>query len=193
MKLRKVKIFLFIFIIFKLPLFLMAADKKGGMPQLDPSSFSSQVFWLIIIFTILFILINYIFMPKIIKVHSERKKIIDENIHVAERNNKTIEDLNNRIEENISKAKLEAEKIFRVSYEKNMKFFNSEIKTQMKRFDDRENKILTEIASKKKEVEKNLEVYCITLSDNIYKKILKKDEKISKENFKKLKGNFRAN
>ena len=51
---------------------------------------------------------------------------------------------------------------------------------------------MAEIAAKKNEVEKNLEDYCTTLSDNIFKNILKKDEKISKENFKKLKGNLHA-
>ena len=57
-------------------------------------------------------------MPRIIKVHTERNKIINENINIAEKNNKVVEDLNSRIEENISKAKIEAEKIFKVSYEK---------------------------------------------------------------------------
>ena len=101
----------------------MAADEKGGMPQLDPSSFSSQVFWLVVVFTILFVLINSFFMPRIIKVHAERSKIINENINIAEKNNKVVEDLNSRIEENISKAKIEAEKIFKVSYEKKYEFF----------------------------------------------------------------------
>ena len=193
MKLRRINFFLFIIIFLKQPLLLLAADEKGGMPQLDPSSFSSQIFWLIVVFSILFVLVNYVFMPKIIKVYADRKKIINENITTAEKNNKIIEDLNNKMEENISKAKLESERIFKVSYEKNMKFFNSEIKAQMKIFEDKEKKILAEIAAKKNEVEKNLEDYCTTLSDNIFKNILKKDEKISKENFKKLKGNLHAN
>ena len=193
MKLRRINFFLFIFIFFKKPLLLLAADEKGGMPQLDPSSFSSQVFWLVVVFSILFVLINSIFMPKIIKVHAERNKIINDNINIAEKNNKVVEDLNIKIEENISKAKVEAEKIFKVSYEKNMDFFNNEIKAQMKIFEDREKKILSDIAAKKNEVENNLEDYCISISDNIFKNILKKDEKISKENFKKLKRDFHAN
>ena len=28
----------------------------GGMPQLDPSTFSSQIFWLVVAFSVLFIL-----------------------------------------------------------------------------------------------------------------------------------------
>ena len=35
------------------------------------------------------------------------------NINIAEKNNKVVEDLNSRIEENISKAKIEAEKYLR--------------------------------------------------------------------------------
>ena len=53
-----------------------------------------------------------------------------------------------------------------------MNFFNGEIKSQMKIFEEREKKILAEIAARKDEVEKNLEDYCIALSDNIFKNIL---------------------
>jgi len=38
---------------------------EAGMPQLDPEYWSSQVFWLIIIFLTIYILISKIFIPKI--------------------------------------------------------------------------------------------------------------------------------
>ena len=38
---------------------------EAGMPQLDPEYWPSQVFWLIIIFVIIYILISKIFIPKI--------------------------------------------------------------------------------------------------------------------------------
>ena len=38
---------------------------EAGMPQLDPEYWPSQVFWLIIIFLIIYILISKIFIPKI--------------------------------------------------------------------------------------------------------------------------------
>jgi F-type H+-transporting ATPase subunit b len=42
---------------------LFAAE--AGMPQLDPTYWASQVFWLIVVFTILYISIAKFYLPKI--------------------------------------------------------------------------------------------------------------------------------
>ena len=42
---------------------LIAAE--AGMPQLDPTYWASQAFWLILIFTVLYISITKIYLPKI--------------------------------------------------------------------------------------------------------------------------------
>ena len=42
---------------------LFAAE--AGMPQLDPTYWASQAFWLILIFTILYISISKFYLPKI--------------------------------------------------------------------------------------------------------------------------------
>ena len=47
-----------------------SAEGKGGMPQLNPESFSSQLFWLLIFFTFLFFIVNSIFIPKIKKIRN---------------------------------------------------------------------------------------------------------------------------
>ena len=44
---------------------LLAAE--AGMPQLDPKYWASQAFWLILIFTILYISISKFYLPKITK------------------------------------------------------------------------------------------------------------------------------
>ena len=38
---------------------------EAGMPQLDPTYWASQAFWLILIFTILYISISKFYLPKI--------------------------------------------------------------------------------------------------------------------------------
>ena len=50
---------------------------ESGMPQLNPESFSSQLFWLFVFFTILFISINNYFVPKIMKVRNKREETIN--------------------------------------------------------------------------------------------------------------------
>ena len=42
---------------------LFAAE--AGMPQLDPTYWASQAFWLILVFTILYISISKFYLPKI--------------------------------------------------------------------------------------------------------------------------------
>ena len=42
---------------------LFAAE--AGMPQLDPKYWASQAFWLVIIFTSIYLLVAKIFIPKI--------------------------------------------------------------------------------------------------------------------------------
>ena len=42
---------------------LFAAE--AGMPQLDPKYWASQAFWLILVFTILYLSISKFFLPKI--------------------------------------------------------------------------------------------------------------------------------
>ena len=66
MKLRRINFFYSYLFSIKKPLLLLAADEKGGMPQLDPSSFSSQVFW-VVVFTILFVLINSFLCQELLK------------------------------------------------------------------------------------------------------------------------------
>lgn len=192
MQLKKLRFFLLSFFWIKVPSFLSAAEQKGGMPQLDPSSFFSQIFWLVIVFSSLFILVNFIFLPKIIKISLDRKEIVEKNIKISEENNKTIDEITRQIDNDISNARLEAEKRMKKSHDKYTEIFNNEIKLQQKNFEEKEKKLLSEIISKKSDIEKNIGDYSMELSDKIFKKILNKDEKISKEDFEKLKGDFDA-
>lgn len=49
------------------------------MPQLDRIIIFSQIFWLFIIFTFIYIIITHFFLPKFLKSLKSRKQIIDSN------------------------------------------------------------------------------------------------------------------
>jgi F-type H+-transporting ATPase subunit b len=53
------------------------------MPQFDPSTFASQLFWLYVSFTLLLILLSVFALPKIGGVLEERQKRIDGNLDKA--------------------------------------------------------------------------------------------------------------
>ena len=48
---------------------------EAGMPQLDPTYWASQGFWLILIFTILYISISKFYLPKIKDTTSPNKPV----------------------------------------------------------------------------------------------------------------------
>ena len=60
---------------------LFAAE--AGMPQLDPKYWASQAFWLILIFSILYISIAKFYLPKIKKSLDDRESKIKEDLDEA--------------------------------------------------------------------------------------------------------------
>ena len=61
-----------------------AAEKSAGLPQFDPSSFASQVFWLAIAFAILYIFFSKKTLPEISSVIESRKEHIQSDLTSAE-------------------------------------------------------------------------------------------------------------
>ena len=60
---------------------LFAAE--AGMPQLDPTFWASQAFWLILVFTILYIAISKFYLPKIKDNLDNRENKINEDLDNA--------------------------------------------------------------------------------------------------------------
>ena len=59
--------------------------ESGGMPQLNPEFWVSQIFWLLITFGILYIVLSKFILPKISSNLEARKSQILENIEIAEK------------------------------------------------------------------------------------------------------------
>ena len=69
--------------------------ESGGMPQLNPEFWISQIFWLIISFGILFIVLSKFILPKIRNNIELRKSEILDNIETAEKRQLIGEEVNN--------------------------------------------------------------------------------------------------
>ncbi len=66
---------------------LLAAEeeaKAGGLPQLNLATFPSQIFWTLIIFTILYLLVNFVIAPKIGGMIEMRAQKINQDYQKAE-------------------------------------------------------------------------------------------------------------
>ena len=112
---------------------LFAAE--AGMPQLDPTYWASQAFWLILVFTFLYLAISKFFIPKIKSGLDDRENKIKNDIEEA--NN--LKDLSEKKQKEyslvIENAKKEVQKIL----------------------SENKNKLNADIQNKKKAIEKEIE------------------------------------
>ena len=99
--------------------------ESGGMPQLNPEFWISQIFWLTLTFGILYIVLSKLILPKISANLELRKSQIQENIEAADKQREDSEKKLREFEEIILKNKLEAKNIFKLSREKALKDINS--------------------------------------------------------------------
>ena len=88
---------------------LFAAE--AGMPQLDPKYWASQAFWLILIFTILYISIAKFYLPKIKKNLDDRENKIKDDVDDANKFKELSESKFKEYEKILADAKKEVIKI----------------------------------------------------------------------------------
>ena len=100
------------------------AAEKAGMPQLDTEFWVSQIFWLAITFSILFVLLSKLILPKISANLETRKLLILENVETAEKKREESESKIKEYNEIIIKTKNEAKSLISHAKEKLMKDIN---------------------------------------------------------------------
>jgi len=94
------------------------AAESGGMPQLNPEFWISQIFWLIITFGILFIVLTKVILPKISNNLETRKSQILENIETADKQKEESQKKIDEYEKIILDSKLKAKNYFNEAREK---------------------------------------------------------------------------
>ena len=139
---------------------LVAAE--AGMPQLNPTYWASQAFWLILIFTALYLALANLFIPKIKDNIDNRENKIKDDLDEAQKLKNLAEQKFGEYELSIENAKKEVQKIIFESKNK----MNLEIQGKKK-------KIEKEIESEIKDAEKEIE--------NLKKDSLKNISSISEE------------
>jgi len=77
------------------------------MPQLNPEFFISQIFWLIITFTFLFIFLWRISLPRIATVFEKRSNKINEDIEMAKIQQAKAEEIQKKIDSKLISARIE--------------------------------------------------------------------------------------
>ena len=97
------------------------AAESGGMPQLNPEFWISQIFWLTITFGILYFILSKFILPKISTNLELRKSQIVENIEAAEKQREESELKIKEYEKIVQNSKDEAKNYFKKAREKLLK------------------------------------------------------------------------
>jgi F-type H+-transporting ATPase subunit b len=148
------------------------AAESGGMPQLNPEFWVSQIFWLTLTFGILYIVLSKLILPKISANLELRKSQIQENIEAAEKQREDSELKLKEFEEIILKSKSQAKNIFKETREKALKDIDFKRETLEKQIDDEIKKAEKEINELKKTAPEKISKIAIETSSEILKNLI---------------------
>ena len=148
------------------------AAESGGMPQLNPEFWISQIFWLTLTFGILYIVLSKLILPKISANLELRKSQIQDNIEAAEKQRKDSESKLKEYDDIIFKSKLEAKNIFKDSREKVIRDINYKKETLENQINEEIKKAEKEIEVVKKSAPEKINKIAIEASSELVKKLI---------------------
>jgi len=154
--------------------FIRAAE-SGGMPQLDPEFWFSQIFWLVITFGILYLVLSKLILPKISDNLETRKSQVLENLELAEKQRNESEEKLKEFDNIILKSKIDAKNLFNESRRKLL----DDINNKRQKLDDeidKEVKIVeSEIEQLKKKSPEKINKIAIETSADLIKQLINAD------------------
>ena len=148
---------------------LFAAE--AGMPQLDPKYWASQAFWLILVFSILYISIAKFYLPKIKKNLDDRENKIKEDLEEANKMKSLSEKKLNEYNVILENSKKEVSKILLESKNALNKNIQSKKEVMEKEIENQITKAQKEILELKKSSVKSINIISQEISSNIIEKL----------------------
>ncbi|WP_420547866.1 F0F1 ATP synthase subunit B' [Curvivirga sp.] len=85
-----------------------AAQAAGGMPQLDPTSYPSQIFWLAVSFAILFLVMWKVALPRVGETLANRQQKLTGDLEKAEQLKADAEKVQEDLDKALADARAEA-------------------------------------------------------------------------------------
>ena len=149
--------------------------ESGGMPQLNPEFWVSQIFWLTLTFGILYVVLSKLILPKISANLELRKSQIQENIEAAEKQKENSEIKLKEYDDIVLKSKIEAKNICKEAREKITKDINSKKEILDKQIDEEIKKAEKEIGVLKKNAPEKINKIAIETSSELIKKLIGAD------------------
>ena len=146
-----------------------AFGAEGGMPQLNPEFWAAQIFWLILIFSSLYVIIWKLFLPKITNSIENRKLKIVNDLNEAQKLKDSAEKKLQEYNKIIENSKKDAKKII----EDGKKKLNREIESKKQKFNEEIEKELTNVEKEIKNLKKSSMLVINKIAIDISSEIIK--------------------
>ena len=146
--------------------------ESGGMPQLNPEYWVSQIFWLTITFGILYVVLSKLILPKISANLELRKSQISDNIEAADKQREESKSKLKEYDEIISKSKTETKNIFNQAREKALKDINAKKEILNKQIDEEIKKAEEEINKLRQSAPEKITKIAIEISSQLIQKLI---------------------
>ena len=148
------------------------AAESGGMPQLNPEFWVSQIFWLTLTFGTLYLVLSKLILPKISANLESRKSQISDNIEAADKQREASEAKLKEYEEIISKSKSEAKDIFNQAKEKVLKNINAKREVLDKQINEEIKSVEDEINKLRKDAPEKITKIAIETATELTRKLI---------------------
>jgi F-type H+-transporting ATPase subunit b len=151
------------------------AAESGGMPQLNPEFWISQIFWLTITFGILYVVLSKLILPKISANLEIRKSQILDNIEAAEKQREESEIKIKEYEKIVQNSKNEAKNYFNQARAKVLKDINLKKEALDQELNKEIEKAESEIIVFKKKAPEKIKKIAIETSTDLIQQLINTD------------------
>jgi len=148
------------------------AAESGGMPQLNPEFWVSQIFWLTITFGILYVVLSKLILPKVSANLEIRKSQILENIEAAEKQRKESEVKIEEYEKIVQNSKNEGKNYFYQARVKVLKDINLKKESLDKEINKEINKAEVEIQDLKNKAPEKIKTIAVETSADLLQQLI---------------------
>jgi F-type H+-transporting ATPase subunit b len=148
-----------------------AQEQKEGMPQLDPHSYASQLFWLAVFFVLIFLFLRFVGLPRVTAIIDERARKIGGDIASAELLRRQADEAEKTYQATMAAAHGEARQLLAETQEKNVAILALETKEAVVGFERQVEQAVRGIDAARAEALKGIRDVALGLATDITVKL----------------------
>jgi F-type H+-transporting ATPase subunit b len=155
-------------------LLTFSINAAEGMPQFNAKSFPSQIFWLVITFSILYFMVTWVLLPRIRENIRLRKNKVSNNLERSEAIKNDIEKMIKEYDLKIYEAKENVSSMIKKSVLKSADEFKNHVNIVKKQMEIKQKEVENNLSNYKNEIDENTIDASALVAVQIINKIISK-------------------